>query len=93
MFHIGTKVRVKDFPPPVGQSVSFSFNGLVGVVKGAQPVGSGLDNKTVYAYLVYFEDVEVPFSRMNPKTNKIDRGIERTAAQNYFEEAYLESAQ
>lgn len=93
MFHIGTKVRVKDFPPPVGQSVPFSFNGLVGTVKDAQPVGSGLNGKTVYAYLVYFEDVEVPYARPNPATNKIDRGIEKSAAQNYFEEAYLESVQ
>jgi len=88
-FPAGTKVTVKDFPLPVGQAMPFDFNGLVGVVKSFQKVGFGLNNQPVFNYLVSFEDVEVPYSRMNPTTRKIERGIQKTNAEQFFEEIFL----
>lgn len=84
---VGGKVRVHNFPP---NQNGFDWNGLVGVVKRADKVGLGLNNKSVYAYEVFFENVDVPFANKNPQTNKIDRGVTRTNAQNYFEEIFLE---
>jgi hypothetical protein len=90
-FPIGTKVRVTNYPVPVMQSSqSFDFNGLVGRVTAAQRVGFGLNNKAVYSYQVFFEKVEVRFARKNAATGKVDKGVEVTNAQNFFEEAYLE---
>ena len=88
-FPNGTKVTVKDFPPPAGQAVPFDFNGLTGSVKSSQKIGLGLNAKPVYQYLVEFKDVEVPFSRINPETRKIERGNTITGAEQFFEEIFL----
>ncbi len=88
-FPNGTKVTVKDFPPPAGQAVPFDFNGLTGIVKSSQKVGLGLNATPVYQYLVSFEDVEVPYSRMNPKTRKLERGVRTANAEQFFEEIFL----
>jgi hypothetical protein len=88
-FPAGTKVMVKDFPLPVGQAVPFDFNGLVGVVKSSEKVGFGFNNQPVYNYLVSFENVEVPYSKMNPTSRKIERGIQTTNAEQFFEEIFL----
>ena len=85
----GTKVTVRDFPPPAGQAVPFDFNGLTGTVKSSQKVGLGLNAKPVYQYLVEFKEIEVPFSRINPNTRKIERGSEITGAEQFFEEIFL----
>jgi len=88
-FPTGTKVRVRDFPPPAGQAIPFDFNGLVGTVKSSHKVGLGLNAKPVYQYLVEFKEVEVPFSRMNQTTRKLERGSEITGAEQFFEEIFL----
>jgi len=85
----GTKVQIHDFPPPANQSVPFDFNGLVGIVQGSQRVGFGLNNKPVYQYDVFFEDVEVPFSNPDPSTGRLLRGTKKGTARQLFEETYL----
>ncbi len=87
---IGSKVRVKDFPPPAGQSVPFDFNGLEGIVKDIRRVGFGLNNKMVHSYDVFFEDVEVPFSQRDPASGKLVRGVRKSQARNWFDENYLD---
>lgn len=88
-FLVGTKVKVKDFPIPIGQAAPFDFNGLTGIIKSSQKVGFGLGNKPIYNYLVTFKDIEVPYSRMNPATRKIERGSHITDAEQFFEEIFL----
>jgi len=90
MFVVGTKVRVVNFPRPTMQSASFDFNSLVGTIKSAERVGYGLNNEAVYSYQVFFENVDVKYARKNTVTGKIDRGVEVTNAQNWFEQDYLE---
>lgn len=89
-FRIGAKVRVEGFPRSTGL---FDYNGLVGEVRIAEPIGTGLNDRTVYQYLVHFTDVDIPYAKMNPQTNKLDRGITKGDAENFFEEDYLVAAQ
>lgn len=91
-YPVGTKVRVDGFPATAGSSVSFSYNGLVGEVRHAERVGFGLNNEPVYQYMVHFEDVEVPFASLNAETNKLERGVRKGSAQNFFEQDYLHLA-
>ena len=88
-FPKGTEVVVKDFPPPAGQSIPFNYNGLKGVVKSSQKVGLGLNAQPVYQYLVFFENIEVPYANMNPATRKLERGIRVSNAEQFFEEIFL----
>lgn len=86
---VGSKVRVKDFPLPVGQAIPFNFNGLVGTIKSKQKVGLGLDAQPVYQYLVEFKDVEIPYANVNPVTRKIERGVAVADAEQFFEDIFL----
>jgi hypothetical protein len=90
-FPIGTKVRVVGFP--ASQSLPFSFNGLVGEVRYAEKVGSGIGDRPVYQYPVHFENVEILYATLNPETNRLDRGFKIGSAENFFEGDYLEAAQ
>lgn len=90
-FPIGAKVRVVGFPS--SQSLPFSFNGLIGEVRHAERIGFGLGNQPVYQYLVHFDDVQIPFAKLNPETNRLDKGFTVGSAENFFEDEYLESAQ
>lgn len=92
MFAIGSKVKVKNYPSATSHAAPFDWNGLVGTVKRADKVGIGIGEKPVYAYEVFFENVEVPFAVKNPTTNKIDKGVKKSNAQNYFEEIFLDAA-
>ena len=87
---IGSKVKVKDFPPPAGQSIPFEYNGLTGTVKDLRRVGMGLNNKVVHSYDVFFDDVDVPFSQTDPATGRLVRGIKKGQARNWFDENYLD---
>ena len=87
---VGSKVRVRDFPPPAGQSRPFEFNGLEGTVKDIRRVGFGLNNKMVHSYDVFFEDVEVPFSHTDPASRKLIHGVKKGQARNWFDENYLD---
>lgn len=91
-FPVGTKVRVKDYPPATMQAAPFNWNGLVGTVVRLEKVGLTWDNRPAYAYDVYFENVEVPYVRRNRETGKLERGKEVSNARNYFEETFLERA-
>ena len=87
---VGSKVRVKDFPPPAGQSIPFDFNGLEGIVKDIRRVGFGLNNQMVHSYDVLFDNVEVPFSQTDPASGRLVRGVKKTQARNWFDETYLD---
>ena len=89
-YPIGTKVRVDGFPPSVAQALPFNYNGLVGEVRFAERVGFGIDNQPVYQYQVHFDDVDIPYCQLNPETNKLNRGIQKGSAENFFEQEYLQ---
>jgi hypothetical protein len=87
-FTVGSKVRIKNYPPPVDPKNAFDWNGLVGTVKGhfTDPT-SGL-----VFYDIVIENVQVPFARLNPQTNKLQRGYIKTNAANRFDDSFLERA-
>lgn len=91
-FPVGSKVRVRNYHAAGGSTVSFDWNGLEGIVKRADKVGLGLNNKSVYAYEVYFENVDVPYATKDEATQKLVRGSRKQNAQSYFEEIFLERA-
>ena len=87
---VGSTVRVRDFPPPAGQSIPFEYNGLAGIVQDIRRVGFGLNNKMVHSYDVLFDNVEVPFSQVDPASGKLVRGVKKSQARNWFDENYLD---
>ena len=87
-FRVNSKVRVRNFPLSSG-AATFNYNGLVGVVKRAERVGfASTENRSVYAYEVFFENVNVPYAIKNEATGKFDKGVKKGNAQNYFEEIF-----
>ncbi len=89
-YPVGTKVQVAGFPTTAGNTVSFNFNGLVGEVRFYQRIGSTWDDQPAYQYLVHFDDVDVPYSHLNPETNKLEKGSKKGSAENFFEQDYLQ---
>lgn len=89
-FPKGTKVRVIGYPAPSDFRNNFDWNNKEGIIVGYTYVGIGIGNRPTYAYKVNFSRVEIPFSRLNKETGKLQRGIRITEAENIFDEGYLD---
>lgn len=89
-FPSGTKVRIKNYPPPADPRNHLDWNGKVGTVVHHMVVGRGLNNLPVCDYDVVFEKIEVPFTRLNPETRKLIRGVKIKDARNRFDESHLD---
>jgi hypothetical protein len=87
---IGTKVRIKDYPPPTDPHNGFNYNGHVGVVIASQKIGLGINNNPVYLYDVLFENVTVNYTERDFTTGKLIRGTRTQSARNFFEEPFID---
>ncbi len=88
-FPLGSQVLVQGFPLPASSKATFDYNGKIGTVVSKTRVGCGLNNMPVYTYQVHFKDVQVPWKKLNPKSNKLEYGVSVSDAQNWFEEIFL----
>jgi hypothetical protein len=81
---------VVNYPRPSDFRNAFDWNGKVGKVFAYHLIGAGIGNRLEYSYQVRFEKVQIPFSRLNKETGRLQRGIRIVDAENFFDESYLE---
>lgn len=84
-FAVGTKVKVVDFPPP-SSKFALDLNGLIGEIKGY------MTDSGITLYDVIFEGIQVPFSRLNKVTGKLQRGFKKSTVYRRLDDTFLERA-
>jgi hypothetical protein len=86
---VGAKVKIVGFPSPTDPFNVFDYNGKVGEIKSAYKVGRGLNDVAVYAYDVFFKDVEVPHTERSAD-GRLVRSMKLGEAFQQFDECYLQ---
>lgn len=88
-FKVGSKIKVEGYPRPTDPYNGFDFNGLVGEVQSYVKIGRGLNDRVIYAYDIFFPDVNVPFVN-HDSTGRLVRGVKVQNAMGWqMDESYL----